>query len=126
MMSKKNNKKALEKKIQMFKKLNVNKSVSVTLMFLSENGESSSKTIEEVTGLKQPEVSNAVKELSEKGWITTNKIKTPTAGRPVNFYKIVSPLNEIISSLEQNEMEKIKESDEIIARLREVVSERNA
>lgn len=122
-MEKKNSRKLMDKKVQMFKRLNVNKSVSMTLICLSENGEATSKMIEGMTGLKQPEVSNAVKELTRLKWIASTKVRTPTAGRPVKYYRLAKPITEIIDMLEKKERERINATYATIEHLKELLTE---
>ena len=49
--------------------MGVSRKTAKTLTYLSKVDESISKTIEEETKLRQPEVSTALKELRGRGWI---------------------------------------------------------
>ncbi len=76
--------------------------------------ETRSKEIETATGLKQPEVSVAMSELKEWGWVTKRDIKKEGKGRPVHGYRIDIPLKEIIKEIEEGENERINEIKENI------------
>ena len=54
--------------------MGVSKKTAKTLTYLSHVDESISRTIEEKTNLRQPEVSTALKELRGRGWIEKQDI----------------------------------------------------
>ncbi|ADI75184.1 transcriptional regulator, TrmB (plasmid) [Methanohalobium evestigatum Z-7303] len=92
------------KKIEMseiLKNLGLTRTVSMTLACLSDGQELSSKEIETISGLRQPEVSSATKYLIEKGWIEIREEKiTTNKGRPTKLYTLVAPIDKITKDIE--------------------------
>ncbi len=82
---------------------------ALALVYTLGTEETRSKEIEVATGLKQPEVSIAMSELRERGWVTKRDIKREGQGRPVHGYKLDIPLKQIIKEIEDGEKERINE-----------------
>ncbi len=79
--------------------LGMSRPVARTLTYLLNVDEATSSELEKGTGLRQPEVSIAVKQLKEWDWIKERERKKPGKGRPykvfslkIGFYKIVAQL----------------------------------
>ena len=62
--------------------------------------EASSQEIEISTGLRQPEVSLALKLMQKQSWISVRSEKRPGKGRPMKIYSLVTPIDEIIGYYE--------------------------
>ena len=59
-----------------------------------------SRQIEHDMDLRQPEVSMAIKQLKHRKWITIKtKDNNHTKGRPISFYKLKKPAEEIMDSM---------------------------
>jgi len=84
--------------------------VSHTLAFLVTSKEPmKSHEIEAGTGLRQPEVSTATRELLEKGWITKTPVKKEGKGRTPSEYRLAKSFAAIIDEIDdakRAEMEK--------------------
>ncbi len=82
------------------------RNVAKVLVFLANIPEVTSREIERGTDLRQPEVSLAMKDLMEKGWIRNRESKAETKGRPVKIYELAQPISAILESIEKKkEME---------------------
>lgn len=103
------NDKITERKIELYKKLGINKPVAKALICLSQDREVTSSIIERETSLKQPEVSNAVKYLVAHNWISVTEVKGKKAGRPVKYYKLIRTRDDIFKCIEEKEMERTRE-----------------
>ena len=87
----------------------MSKNTATCLVFISNRDETRSREIESETRLRQPEVSIAMQELREKGWIEKRNIKKGGKGRPVHGYKLAIPIDEILDEIEEKEENKIKD-----------------
>jgi predicted transcriptional regulator len=65
--------------------------------------------------LRQPEVSIAMRELEELGWIGEREEKKPGKGRPYKIYKLDTSIESIIEHLEA---QKKKESHAMMASIK--------
>lgn len=101
--------------------IGVSKKTAKTLTYLSHVDESISKSIEEMTHLRQPEVSTALKELRGRGWIEKEDIRKEGKGRPIHSYKMVVPFDRAVKILVKEKKSEIAEVQGTIKRLRELV-----
>ncbi|SFM19759.1 transcriptional regulator [Methanolobus profundi] len=88
--------------VELLRKLDINRPVALTLACLSCGDEITSREIEKNSNLRQPEVSIAMRYLKDNNWVDIREEKkTEGKGRPVKLYKLVTPLDEIVQSIEQ-------------------------
>lgn len=88
--------------IQLFRKINVSRPVALTIACLSKGKEISSQNIEMVSGLRQPEVSVAMRYLRENNWIDIREEKrTEGKGRPVKLYRLAVTMDRIVNKIEE-------------------------
>jgi predicted transcriptional regulator len=101
--------------------LGLGRAVARTLAFLNNGEEATSIALEQGTGLRQPEVSIAAKQLIELGWIDEREEKRKQGkGRPNKVYSLKVGFNKIIAQLENQQKKAIDEMQENIERLREL------
>jgi predicted transcriptional regulator len=88
---------------KLIRRLHLSKPVARTLACLSCGEEVSSRKIESMSQLRQPEVSIAMNFLlKKKGWVEYEEIKRNEGkGRPIKVYKLAVPMESIIESIEQ-------------------------
>jgi predicted transcriptional regulator len=80
----------------------MNRPVALTLACLSCGDEITSREIEKNSNLRQPEVSIAMRYLNDSNWVEIREEKkTKGKGRPVKLYRLTTPLDEIVQSIEQ-------------------------
>ena len=113
-----------KKAIQLFAKLGMQKNVAKTLMYLSHVNEGYSADIEFGANLRQPEVSIAMRELRQKKWIKMREYNEDGKGRPRHFYKPKTHLSEIINAFEKEKLREIKEIEENIIELKNLIERR--
>jgi predicted transcriptional regulator len=88
--------------VELLRKLDINRPVALTLACLSSGEEITSREIEKNSSLRQPEVSIAMRYLKDNNWVDIREEKkTEGKGRPVKLYKLITPLEEIVQSIEQ-------------------------
>ena len=97
--------------------LGMSRNVATTMAYLINVGKASSRDIEISTGLRQPEVSLAIRLMCNQSWVDVYSEKKPGKGRPIKIYSLVAPVDEIISYYE----DKIyKESQATISAIKQV------
>ena len=99
--------------IELLKKLNISRPIAFTLTCLVKSEGITSQKIEMMTGLRQPEVSIAMRYLQKSNWIEFSEEKQSIGkGRPTKLYSLIVPMNQIINVFE----EKILEENSIVLR----------
>lgn len=89
--------------IELFRKINLSRPIALTLVCLAKGREISSQHIEILSGLRQPEVSLAMRYLQKNNWIEfREEKKSKGKGRPIKIYRLAVPLNKVISKLEED------------------------
>lgn len=109
-----------EELIDRFIKAGLQKNVARTLVFVASRDETKSREIEDATALRQPEVSIAMQELRERGWVSKRKINKEGKGRPVHGYQLDKPIDEIIKEIEEKERECIAKIEENLEEIKEL------
>jgi predicted transcriptional regulator len=98
--------------------LGMSRYAAMTLSYLQNVDEAAAVEIEKEVGLHQPEVSIAMKELKERGWINEREEKKPGKGMPHKIYSLKIGLKEIVSHLEKQQRKAADEASGKIHRLR--------
>jgi predicted transcriptional regulator len=99
------------------------KGIARTLAYLSSRDQwSTSKDIEKATRLRQPEVSIAVRDLEERGWVERDSLKRESKGRPINIYRMSVDLKKVYRSIEEIERAKIDERESNLKQIRNLWS----
>jgi predicted transcriptional regulator len=91
--------------IEILRNLNLSRNVASTLAYLSNVDEATSKDLELGSQLRQPEVSIAMRELRNFGWLGEREVKKEGKGRPMKVYKLAVPMTEIVEYLEKQTKE---------------------
>ena len=80
--------------------LGMSRNVAATMAYLMNVNEASAREIEMSTGLRQPEVSLAMRLMHNQSWISVRSDKKSGKGRPIKIYSLAAPVDEIISYYE--------------------------
>jgi len=94
--------------------------VARTLTYLKKVDTATSIDLERVTGLRQPEVSIAMRELKPFDWIDESEEKKPGKGRPNKVYSLKVEFKDIIAHLEKAQKKEIDDGMASIKRLKEL------
>ena len=86
--------------IETLRDLGTSRNVATMMAYLMNVDEASSREIELSTGLRQPEVSLAMRLMHNQSWVSVRSLKKPGKGRPVKIYSLMAPVDEIISYYE--------------------------
>jgi predicted transcriptional regulator len=100
--------------------LGINRNVAKLITYLKDVEEGSSRNIETATGLRQPEVSIAMRTLREKDWITEHEVKFPGKGRPQKVYALCATIEEILEHYEMKKNQESARTMEAIQKLKEL------
>lgn len=107
--------------IELLQDLNVPRTEAICIACLLGGDELTSQTIERTSGLRQPEVSVAMRPLRERGWIIErDEKKTNGKGRPVKHYTLTVQLKTIVETFEGDIRKQNDEMMDSINRLREL------
>ena len=108
--------------MQGLQNLGVNRNVARLLTYLKDMKERSSRDIEVATGLRQPEVSIAMRTLRERNWIAEHEIKGDGKGRPLKIYALRATIDEIIEHYEAEKAQESAQTMMAIQRLKEIAA----
>lgn len=98
--------------------LGLKRNVAKTLTYLKNVDEVTSREIERGSDLRQPEVSNAMRELKNMNWVVIREEKKPGKGRPFKIYRLDEKINSIIKQLEQQKTMESRRMMDNIQRLK--------
>ena len=102
--------------------LGINKNVAKLITYLKNVKEGSSRDIEKATGMRQPEVSTAMRTLRGMGWILESDVKSLGKGRPSKIYALGASIEKIIEQFEAEKNQESAKTVEAIQRLKELSS----
>ena len=80
--------------------IGMSKNVATMMAYLMNVNESSAREIEISTGLRQPEVSLAMRLMRNQSWVSVRSENKHGKGRPIKIYSLAAPVDEIISYYE--------------------------
>jgi predicted transcriptional regulator len=107
--------------IDMLQSLGLPRTEATAIVCLKNCRELRSLHIELVSGLRQPEVSVAMRPLRDRGWVDErSEKKNKGKGRPVKYYQLTVSFPQIIKALEEEFIEEGKEKIIALKRLREL------
>lgn len=86
--------------IETLRNIGMSRNVATAMAYLLNVDEASAREIEISTGLRQPEVSLAIRLMHNQSWISVRSEKKPGKGRPMKIYSLAAPVDEIISYYE--------------------------
>ena len=109
--------------VELLQGLNVSRTESICIACLVCGEELTSQDIERASGLRQPEVSIAMRPLRDRNWIEErNEKKNSDKGRPLKYYKLVVPFDHIVEIFEDEVLKKNREIEEALEQLKELSS----
>ncbi|MDD1689778.1 MAG: ArsR family transcriptional regulator [Methanoregula sp.] len=99
--------------------IGIKKHVAALLVFLANVPETSSRSIERGTDLRQPEVSIAMKYLMDRGWVRMSGESSEHKGRPVKIYQLALPITAIMNSIEEEKKRETRDQLALFEKLRD-------
>jgi predicted transcriptional regulator len=113
-----------DKAVQLFTELGMPKNVAKTLMYISQFDECKCADVEQGADLRQPEVSNAMQELKQRGWVKKRDLKKKGKGRPVHIYTPSKNLSEIMKNFEREKLKEVETIKNDISELKNLIKSR--
>jgi predicted transcriptional regulator len=110
-----------EELAEILKNSGLSRPVVRTLAYLQKVDTARSIDLERGTGLRQPEVSIAMRELKPLDWIEENEEKKPDKGRPNKVYSLKVRFKDIIAHLEKEQKKEIDDGMASIKQLKELI-----
>jgi len=98
------------------------KNIAKIIVFLANISEATSHSIERGIDMRQPEVSTAIKYLTDRQWIKCREIPSERKGRPTKNYSLAVPVEEIMETLEKERTHEINDTLCLIKDLRKNIS----
>jgi len=89
-----------EEFVNLLIKIGTKKNIAKVLVYLASIKEATTRAIERGTDMRQPELSMAMKSLTEQGWIKSREIPSEHKGRPIKVYELAKSIDEIINCIE--------------------------
>lgn len=106
--------------IDMLQSLGLPRTEATAIVCLKDQRELRSLHIELVSGLRQPEVSIAMRPLRKRGWVEERAEKKSNGkGRPVKYYQLIVPFSQIVETLEEEFLRDSREKMKALQKLRE-------
>ena len=90
-----------EEFVNLLIEIGTSKNVAKMLVFLANTPEATSRDLERGTDMRQPEVSIAIKYLTDQGWIKSREVPSEKKGRPMRNYSLAVSVKEIIAVIEK-------------------------
>ncbi len=109
-----------EETVHALSSLGMSRYVARTLAYLQHADGVTSVELERSIGLRQPEVSIAMKQLKEHDWINEREEKKVGKGRPYKIYSLKVGFNDIIDQLEKQQKKESTMAQAKIERLKEL------
>ena len=106
--------------IEALRTVGVKRNVATIIVYLKDLDEATSRDIEKGSGLRQPEVSIAMRTFREKGWIAERDVKGTGKGRPTRLYRLTVPIDDIIGHYEEKKLNESSRAMQSIQRLKEI------
>ena len=106
--------------IEALKDLGMSRNIATTLTYLTNVPEASSQEIEMSTGLRQPEVSVAMRYMRKNTWISVHDKKTSGKGRPTKIYSLSAPVDRIVQHYENKILDETQATMKAIDKLKNI------
>jgi len=105
--------------VELLQNLKLSRPVATSIVCLANGQEFSSKDVESIAGLRQPEISIAMRHLLENEWIEVHDLKkTHGKGRSTKIYRLIVTLENIIKEIENQIQYEIETRLNDIAKLK--------
>ena len=109
--------------VDLLHSLGIQRNVAKVITYLAVAGEATSRDMELGAGLNQPEVSIAMRTLRGENWVDERDVKSSQGkGRPHKVYSLITPVEEIISQIEEKRQKESAKAMKSIQRLKDLAS----
>jgi predicted transcriptional regulator len=108
-----------EECIDLLVQVGLKKNVARVIVFLAGNPPSTTAEIERGTDMSQPEMSLAVKRLTELEWIRNREVRSASEGRPVKVYELAKSHKEILDAIHASKKDQMDRQMALVRKLRD-------
>ena len=109
--------------VDLLHSLGIQRNVAKVITYLAVAGEATSRDLERGSGLRQPEVSIAMRTLLRENWVDERDVKSSEGkGRPHKVYTLITPVDEIINLIEEERRKKSAKAMESVQKLKDLAS----
>jgi predicted transcriptional regulator len=98
--------------------IGMSRNIATTMAYLMNVDKASSREIEISTGLRQPEISLAMRLMRNHSWVSVRSEKKAGKGRPMKIYSLAASVDEIISYYEDKIDKESKAAVSVIKKLK--------
>jgi len=95
--------------VEILTEAGIPKNTARVLTFIAVAGRTFSAQIQAGTGMRQPEVSIALKQLTERKWISRQSVQREGKGRPIYVYRLKREVMEITESVEKEQDRRVRQ-----------------
>jgi predicted transcriptional regulator len=92
------------------------------LVVFFRGAEPTSRDLERMADLRQPEVSVGITGLSKRKWVGLSSLITVNKGRPVKVFKMTKSIDEILNEMKEGVAAGHDQQLEMIRKIREIIS----
>jgi len=110
-----------EEFVRLLVSLGIQKNIAKVLVYLASAGDVTSRQMERGGDLRQPEVSLAMRYLSERNWVRSYDAGTTGKGRPIRIYSLARPIEDIIGDIEEEKQRELQHKIELAKQLHNYV-----
>jgi len=96
------------------------KNTAKVFVAIKELNNSDTKQIMQFTGIMQPQISVAVRQLIDMGYVESKTKQTENRGRSISYFSLKKSMSEIINDMEMIVQERINIEKQNIERLKEL------
>lgn len=101
--------------------IGMKKNVAKVLVYLAYAPEATPRSIERRTGLRQPEISLAMKYLMDQGWIRIHERKGEKRGRSIKIYELDKPITVIMDQIGEEKKNQTNDQLALIGKIRDYI-----
>lgn len=102
--------------------IGIKRNIAAVIVHLSRNDEATSRQIEIAANLSQPEISLALHAMRENCWTEEQEFKISGTGRPTKFYRLSTPLEEIVAYYEEKMQNESARATGLVQKLKELAA----
>jgi predicted transcriptional regulator len=110
----------------LFWSIGLKRNSALVLTLMIKDVDFTSRDIERMIDLRQPEVSIAITDLMKRGWVHIVLQITQNKGRPIKVYHVSRSLDEILDELKESIIETYEQKCEEIEQVRRLMHDKMA
>jgi len=106
--------------VNILTRIGMAKNTAKVFVAIKELNNPDTKQIMQFTGIMQPQISVAVRQLIDMGYVESKTEQTENRGRPISYFSLRKTIDEIIFDIEETVQKKIDAEKQNIERLKEL------